>query len=101
MDENELKQHLKSWTLPAHPQDLAQRISTRATALPQRLPPALRLQRRLAATFSDWHAELPYKLASLVLCAALGFAAGLNLPEPTDMELSAIAFGSGPAERLL
>lgn len=101
MDDNDLQQQLKTWTLPPHSQDLAQRISARATALPQRLPTALRLQRWLMMAFSDWRAELPYKLAGLAICAALGFAAGLNFPDQTDVELSELAFGAAPTERLL
>ncbi|MFA5985509.1 MAG: hypothetical protein WC782_15940 [Methylococcaceae bacterium] len=101
MDDEHFKQHLKLWTIAPPEAALAGRIIAQATALKQLPAPGLNWQHRLIATFCDWHSGWGYKLASLSLCAAIGFAASFSQSEAPVVEVLALAFGGLQAGQLL
>ncbi|HVO47886.1 MAG TPA: hypothetical protein VMT29_16300 [Steroidobacteraceae bacterium] len=96
--EDGLKAKLAAWRAVPPPVDLAARIAQRATALPQRKPWGTRILAAAERALTEWRYGLVYKLATLALCAAFGFAAGTYRAESVD--IVALAFGAGAGESL-
>ncbi|OQX19317.1 MAG: hypothetical protein BWK76_04810 [Desulfobulbaceae bacterium A2] len=95
LDEHNLKQRLRAWRVEEPAENLAERIVTQATALPQRLPWGLRVQQALTVAFTDWRWGWSYKLACLLLCALIGFGSGLHQQAPTSVDVSTLIIGEG------
>lgn len=100
-DDDQLKKQLKNWHMETPSPDLAERIVARAITRPQHIPLSSRLQRGMIATFSEWQTGLAYKIASLALCAIIGFGIGMNQHEHLSLDVSALAFGTKQGGSLL
>lgn len=93
MNDERVKQLLKTWHIEEPSLNLADRIVANATSKPQHIPLILRLQRGMIDAFSEWQAGLVYKLAGLALCAIVGFGIGMNQYEASSVDVSGLAFG--------
>jgi hypothetical protein len=97
--DREWKSRLAWWRIEPPEAGLADRIVARAVAQPQDLPFGIWLRQVLMAGFSEWRVGLQVKVASLTLCAVLGFSIGLyQASDPVDVEVAGVAFGESSFE---
>lgn len=92
-EENSVREKLRVWKIDPADDAMLDRIVRRSIAKPQMLPLGYRLQQWLTGCFSEWHTGFAYKLASLALCAVVGFSSGLTSSDQA-VDITTIAFGS-------
>jgi len=85
--DEDLKQALRQWRVPAPDDDLADRLIAQALSGPRQKP----WQRAL----TEWRYALGYKLAAAGACAALGLGIGIAAAEPLDIAAMALMAGIG------
>jgi len=98
--ENEVRQKLRLWKIDPVDDAMLDRIVRKSVAKSQMLPLGYKLKQWLAQSLSEWHAGLAYKLASLLLCAVVGFGIGIKDSSPA-VDLTIVAFDSGQAGEFL
>ena len=92
-EENSVRERLRVWKLDPADDAMLDRIVKKSVTRPQMLPLGYKLQQWLTQCFSEWHSGFSYKLASLALCAVVGFSSGLTSSDQA-VDITTIAFGS-------